>query len=191
MTAKTHNAIAFASLVTVANLYPPENLNILTFVMSLVGTSVGALIPDMDQAGNSLWNLLPGRHNVAKVLRKIFYKHRTLTHSLLGVFLLYKVLDVVFHQIFNPLFLNPDILLASVMIGYISHLLADSFTEEGLPLLFPFKFTFGIPPIKKVRIKTGRWFENLVVFPAVWIYVIFFINLKKDILLLIIKTIGS
>jgi hypothetical protein len=54
---------------------------------------------------------------------------------------------------------------------------ADMFTEEGVPLLFPLEYHFGIPPdpFQKVRIKTGRWFENLVVYPVVNIALFFVI----------------
>lgn len=189
MTAKTHNAVAFASLVTIATFYPPENLNMTTLVLSIVCVSVGALIPDMDQAGNNLWNLFPGGTNFGRLFRRIFYRHRTITHSLLGVFIIYSLLSILIYKIINIQFVNPEILLHALMIGYISHLLADSLTEEGLPLLFPFKLTFGIPPIRSIRIKTGRWFENLIVFPSVWVYVIYLINLKKDILFEIFKSV--
>lgn len=191
MTAKTHNAIAFASLLALASYYVPENINVTTLGLSLVGVSMGALIPDMDQAGNALWNLLPGRHSVGRIFRKVFYKHRTITHSVLGVYLIYKFLDFLFHKIFNPGFIDPNIILASVMIGFVSHLLADSFTEEGLPLFFPLKFTFGIPPIKKVRIKTGKWFENLIIFPSVWVFVVYLLVQKKEIFLMIIQNISK
>lgn len=73
MTARTHNAIAFASLVTVATLYPPLNINLVTVIASVVGACVGALIPDMDQAGNNLWDLFPGGSAFGTFFRRIFY----------------------------------------------------------------------------------------------------------------------
>jgi len=36
MVAKTHNAIALASLVTVSAFYPPESLNLTTFVAVII-----------------------------------------------------------------------------------------------------------------------------------------------------------
>jgi membrane-bound metal-dependent hydrolase YbcI (DUF457 family) len=55
----------------------------------------------------------------------------------------------------------------SIMAAYASHLVADMFTVEGIPLLFPYQHSFGIPPnpLEGVRIVTGKWFENLVIFP--------------------------
>ncbi len=180
MTARTHNAFAVASLITVAAFFPPENINVLTLILCLVGTTVGALIPDMDTSGNYLWGLLPQGQRLGGVLRRIFYKHRTITHSVIGFFLIHKFLSWVLPMIFNSGFVQTDILLASILIGYASHLLSDSLTEEGIPLLFPIDVSFGIPPIKSWRIKTGKWFENLVIFPAVWVYVVWFVNLNKE-----------
>ena len=191
MTARTHDAFAFASLVTFAAFFPPENLNLTTLVVSVIGADVGALLPDLDQAGNRLWEMLPSGHNLGRIFRRIFYKHRTLTHSLIGVFAIYKLLEFVLPLVLNSGFLNTKIVLASIMIGYLSHLLADSLTEEGLPLLFPLNISFGLPPIRKVRIKTGKWFENFVVYPVVWIYLIWFIHLNQasltNILRLVVK----
>lgn len=187
MTARTHNAIAFASLITSAVYFPPTHLNLTTLIIGIVGVDVGALIPDMDTGGNYLWGLLPQGQKLGNFLRKIFYKHRTITHSLLGFFLIFKFFEWLLPRIFNPSFIDPNIIFASIIIGYVSHLLADSFTEEGIPLLFPIPFTFGIPPIKRVRIKTGHWFENFVIFPAVWIYLIWFVNLNKEVLLTLFR----
>lgn len=191
MTGRTHNAIAFASLVTVAVINPPANLNVLTFVGCIVAADIGALFPDMDQAGNDLWNLLPATHSLGGILKRIFYKHRTITHSLVGLFLIFKFLQWLLPKFLNPIFLNPNLILISFLVGYISHLVADSFTEEGLPLLFPINITFGIPPIKSWRIKTGHWFENLIIYPAVWIYLIWFIRDKVDVVVKILKIISS
>lgn len=190
MIARTHNAVAFASLVTAAAYFPPDHLNLLTLVVGVIGVGIGALIPDMDTSGNYLWELLPQGQKLGGFLRKIFYKHRTITHSLLGFFLVFKFFEWILPKVFNSSFIDPNIIFVSIIIGFISHLLADSFTEEGIPLLFPLKVTFGIPPIKRIRIKTGQWFENLVVFPAIWIYLIWFVNMNKEVILSILRNLG-
>lgn len=187
MTARTHNAIAFASLVTAAAYFPPDNINLLTFIIAIVGVDIGALIPDMDTGGNYLWGLLPQGQKLGSFLRKIFYKHRTITHSLLGFFIIFNFLEWILPKVFNSSFIDANIIFASIVIGFASHLLSDSFTEEGIPLLFPLRIPFGIPPIHRVRIKTGGWFENLIIFPGVWIYLIWFVNLNKDIFLTILR----
>lgn len=191
MTARTHDLFAFASLVTVAVVFPPENINVLTLIGAVLAADMGALIPDMDGGGNRLWHMLPAGEKTGRILRRIFYRHRTITHSILGTYLIYKFFSWLLPKFLNPGFINPEIILASLMIGYISHLLADSFTEEGLPLLFPLRISFGIPPIRKLRIKTGKWFENFVVYPAIWVYIIWFISYEKENLILILKSVTS
>ena len=148
MTARTHDAIAFASLITVAAFNPPENLTLTTSISAIVANIIGALIPDMDQATNRLWDLLPGGDYLGKIFRRIFLGHRTITHSLLGVYLIYQILNFILPRILNPAYVDIQIILASMMIGYISHLAGDALTKEGLPLLFPLKWHFGIPPFK-------------------------------------------
>jgi membrane-bound metal-dependent hydrolase YbcI (DUF457 family) len=191
MTARTHDAIAFASLVSVAAFFQPEQLNLSTLIVCVIAADVGAALPDMDGAGNRLWHMLPAGEKVGRYLRRVFYKHRTITHSLLGGFILYKFLEFVLFNFLNPNFLDPQIILIATMIGYASHLLADSFTKEGIPLLFPFKFTFGIPPIKKFRITTGKWFENAVIYPAVWVYLLWFIHANQAGLIKLFKLVTN
>lgn len=175
MTAKTHDAFAFASLITVAVIYPPQELNVITLLVAIVGNIVGALIPDMDQAGNRLWDLLPAGNFIGKIFRRIFYKHRTITHSLLGFYLIYQLLNWVLPRLLNPDFIDPYVVLWSIMIGYASHLLADSLTKEGLPLFFPINWNLGFPPFEFLRITTGKWVENYLVLPLVIIYTFFII----------------
>jgi len=191
MTSRTHDAFAFASLVTVAAFFPPESLKLTTLIVSVIGADVGALLPDLDQAGNRLWDILPSGDNIGRIFRRIFYKHRTITHSIIGVFGIYKLLEWLLPKILNSSFIDPGIVLASIMIGYISHLVSDSFTEDGLPLLFPIDITIGIPPIKKLRIKTGKWFENFVFYPAIWVYLVWFIHTNQEKLLTVINLVGK
>jgi inner membrane protein len=54
----------------------------------------------------------------------------------------------------------------SFMIGFISHLIMDTFTTEGVPWLFPIPLKFGIPPFRFSRIKTGGVVEKSFVFPG-------------------------
>ena len=89
MTARTHDAIAFTSLFTIAVYLSPAELNLYTLFAAVIGNMLGGMIPDMDQAGNRLWDMLPAGDTLGKYLRKIFYKHRTVTHSLIGVVLVF------------------------------------------------------------------------------------------------------
>lgn len=170
MIAKTHNLIAFSSLLTVAIYYPPTKLALASMIIALIANIIGSLLPDIDQKSNRLWDLLPGGDGLGKILKNIFGPHRTLSHSLLGIFLVYKIIYWILPKIFNSDFIDYQIVAVSLLIGYLSHLVADGITEEGLPLLFPLKSKFGLPPIKSWRIKTGKWFEKYIVFWGTMIY---------------------
>lgn len=173
MTARTHDIFAFASLLTIATYYPPSELWLATLLVAIIANIIGALMPDIDQASNRLWDLLPGGDALGSLLKNIFLSHRTISHSLLGLFIFFKSICWLIPKLFNPSFVNSEIVIIAFTIGYLSHLILDSFTEEGLPLLFPLKPKFGFPPIKSWRIKSGKWFEKYIVFPSIIVYIIF------------------
>ncbi len=191
MTARTHDAVAFSALVTLAAFYPPSSLNVPTLFTSLVANIVGSLIPDMDQAGNRLWDLLPSGNLLGRVFRKLFLSHRTLSHSFLGIFLTYKIFEWLLPKILNPNYLDIKIVFWSLMVGYVSHLAADAITKEGIPLLFPIPVKIGFPPLSFLRVKTGSWVENFVILPGVAIYLFWFVGGHQKQLLSIIKLLGK
>jgi inner membrane protein len=191
MTGRTHDLISFASLLTVVSLHPPSNLNLITAIASMMGGVVGALVPDMDQATNHLWDLLPAGNFVGKIFRNLMLQHRTISHSILGGFIFYNMLLYIIPKILNPEYVNISLVIASLMIGYISHLFADCFTKEGLPLFFPFQFKIGIPPIKSFRITTGKFVETFIFFPGTLIYIFYLIFTKNEVFLYLIQLIKS
>ncbi len=180
MTGRTHNIIGFAGLVTAAALFPPTHLNGYTLAACIVGNVIGSLLPDIDDAGNRLWDFLPAGNFVGSICRRAFYRHRTITHSILGGFLVYKGLWWLLPRIFNPAYVDIKTIFISIMIGYVCHLFADMLTKDGVPLLFPFKWYFGIPPIQFLRITTGSFFENALIFPGVIVYIVLFIGKNKE-----------
>ncbi len=191
MTARTHDMFALASLVTVANYFPPPSLKLATVVACLVGCIVGSLVPDMDQATNRLWDLVPGGDFTGKIFKKFLLSHRTLSHSLLGTYLFYLLLNWLIPKVFNPQFVDPRMVIYSIMIGFVSHLLADSLTTEGLPLFFPLGFKIGFPPFASLRIKTGSWIENLIFFPGIIIYLFIFAAAYQNQLIILLKSVIS
>lgn len=191
MTGRTHDAIAFASLITVSAINPPETLNIATATAAIVGNIVGATLPDIDQSTNRLWDLLPGRDYVGKLLRPVFLGHRNLTHSILGVFIIYSFLGFVLPKILNPQYVNYEIVYVAMMIGYISHLVGDALTKEGLPLFFPFKSRFGFPPVAAFRITTGKWIENIIILPGTAFYIFWYIGNNHSKFVALLKLISN
>lgn len=173
MVARTHNLFAFACLITIAVNYGSVELTTPTIITSLIANSVGSMMPDIDQASNKIWDMLPLGDALGKIMSNLFGPHRTLSHSLIGMFLINKLVYYLLPNLLNVTHINSQVVATSFMIGYSSHLLADSLTEEGLPLLFPIKKKFGFPPIKSWRIKTGKWFENFVINPVLVVYLVF------------------
>ena len=176
MVARTHSLFAFTCLAGVAVFSKTNDLTTATIVACLFFNTIGALLPDIDQASNRLWDLLPAGESIGKALG-VFMKHRGISHSLVGIFLIDKLSFWLTSNLFNPDFVNTQMVYWSLMIGVISHIVADSFTEEGVPLLYPLKINFGVPPIKPWRIKTGGWFENLVFTPVAGLTALYFISL--------------
>jgi inner membrane protein len=191
MTARTHDLIAFGSLLTIASYYPPSSLNVSTLITCLVGNIVGALLPDTDQSTNRLWDLLPVGNTLGRLFRKLMLNHRTISHSLLGIYIIYKITSIVVPKIFNPVNINTDLVILSIMVGFVSHIAADSLTKEGIPLFFPIKFKIGIPPIELFRMTTGKLMEKFIIFPAVVTYILWLAYFKKDIFLDLVKLIRN
>jgi inner membrane protein len=191
MTSRTHDLIAFGTLLTAATFNPPNNLNISTVFVCLVGNIIGALIPDMDQATNRLWDLLPAGNTLGRVFRKLMLSHRTISHSLLGIYLVNKITSFVIPILLNPVYIYTDLVVYSILLGFISHITADSLTKDGVPLFFPIKFKVGVPPIELFRITTGKFIEKFIIFPAVLVYIFWLTFDKKEVFLAIVKLIHN
>lgn len=135
--------------------------------------------------------MLPAGNFVGKVFRNLMLHHRTISHSLLGIFIFYKILEFIIPKLLNPDYVNTTLVVVSLMIGYISHLIADSLTKEGVPLFFPFQFKIGIPPVKAFRITTGKFVETVIIFPGTLIYIFYMVYIRKEIFLGLIHLIRS
>ncbi len=165
MTSKTHEAGGVAGLMIGMLYLGIPKISAITIIVALVANLVGSLMPDIDQNQNRLWDMIPGGNTIGKVAKKVFWGHRSLSHSIIGTMLVYFGLKWLLPKLFNHDFIDTNIILISAMIGFVSHLCLDFLTQEGLPLFFPLKWKFGFPPFKKLRIRTGRFVENWVVFP--------------------------
>jgi inner membrane protein len=176
MVARTHSLFAFTCLVGVAYYTGTKDISTSTIVACMFFNTIGALLPDIDQASNRLWDLLPAGESIGKALG-VFMKHRGISHSFVGIFLADKFSYWLITNLFNENFVDVRLVYWSLMTGFISHIVADSLTEEGVPLLYPLKMNFGLPPIRSWRIKTGGWFENLVVVPVTGLSTIYLLSL--------------
>lgn len=190
MTGRTHDLAAFTALAAVVVVYPPSSLTLSTFLLALLANQIGGVVPDVDQPTAPFWRNLPVGNIFGKVFGRLSGGHRFLTHSILGL-IIFGLAVRAFLIFLQPLLGRTDleIVWLSFMIGMVSHLFLDSFTKEGIPLLLPLTISFGIPPIKRLRMVTGKKLEMLVVFPglillAMIIFTIYtptFINLLHNI----------
>lgn len=173
MTDKTHQLIGLTSAAATFFIFHPTDQ--LSWAMAgtiAIGSFVGSVLPDIDQPTSDIWDVVPAGKWLGKLTSKSLGGHRNLSHSILG-FLLFTFLFSWLVQTFlkTGTFIDPSILLESFMAGFIAHLLADSVTVMGIPLFWPFGGNMGFPPrpFHGIRILTGKWFENLVVFPGTFV----------------------
>lgn len=166
MTARTHDLAALTALAVAVLLYQPETLTLSTIFVGLLANQLGGIAPDIDQPTAPFWRNLPEGHFIGRFFGKLLGGHRFISHSILG-FVLFAWLCKLLLHFLHPIMPHVDIELVWIafLIGYASHLVMDSFTKEGVPWLLPIPFKFGLPPLRKLRITTGKKMEALFVFP--------------------------
>jgi inner membrane protein len=169
MTGRTHDLAAFTALNLVLISQPLPQMGLATAIVSLGANMIGGLAPDIDQPTADLWRRLPAGTIFGKLLSPILGGHRFISHSILGIFLFGYGASFLLKTISTVLLVDMRFVWWSFMIGFISHLIMDTFTKEGVPWLFPIPFRFGFPPLKFLRIKTGGLLEKSLIFPGLLI----------------------
>lgn len=171
MTYKTHLSVGLLFSAVVFLLTYDIELSPILILMLIISTVIGASAPDLDTPTGGLWRQIPAGSIISRIVKPVFIGgHRHLSHSIIGFAIFSSLFYLLLKLIpFNPIILNSEFLILAYGLGHLSHLFADMFTEKGVPLLFPLDYHFGIPPnpFEKARIKTGRWFENLIIYPLV------------------------
>lgn len=176
MTARTHDLAAVTALGVVILIQPLHTVTLATAIIVVFANLVGGITPDIDQPTAPFWRNLPVGKYFGKIFGMLNGGHRFVTHSLFGLFLagvaakaLLGFLTPIMHHV------DTGYVWWAFMIGMMSHLAMDTLTKEGVPWLLPFPAKFGIPPIRKLRITTGKWLESFGVFPLLllfnlWLY---------------------
>ena len=170
MTGRTHDLAAFTALSIVVVLNPPVGLSLSTLLLAIFMNQIGGMVPDIDQPTAPFWRSLPIGSVFGKVFSRLSGGHRFITHSLLGLALFGFGMRSLLAAI-QPLLGTIDVGFVwwAFMIGMASHLIMDAFTKEGVPFLLPIPVKFGFPPIKSLRLTTGKKLEQLLIFPALYI----------------------
>lgn len=166
MTARTHDVAALTALLIIGLAAAPETMRLSTLLLALLFNQIGGVLPDIDQPTAPLWHNLPEGHVVGKVFGKLLGGHRFISHSIIGLALFGWLAFAGLH-FFHPVMPHVDTTLVwyAFLIGYVSHLVMDTITKEGVPWLLPIPVKFGFPPVKDLRITTGKWVELLIVLP--------------------------
>lgn len=169
MTGKTHRLIGITAAGASYLIWTTPHYAPATVVAVLVASHFGALIPDMDSTAADIWDSIPLGSAVGSIASKAAFGHRNLTHSLLGVAAFGGLSWWLIQKIPPYWGIETPWVWIAFLIGYVLHLAADALTEEGIPLLWPAKGMYGFPPkpFQDIRIVTGQWFENLIIFPMI------------------------
>ncbi len=166
MTGRTHDLAAFTALNIAFLFKQPTDITFATTITALGANMIGGLLPDIDNATSDIWDKVRGGSIWAKMVKPFVGKHRMLSHSFIGMVIIGTLLHFLLLWMKTFLLVDMNIVWWSVMIGYISHLVTDGLTKQGVPLLFPIPIHFGFPPFELFRIKTGGFMEKTIIFPG-------------------------
>lgn len=167
MTARTHDLAALNALaiISLAASSGDHKITLSTLLISLLANQIGGITPDIDQPTAPFWRNLPVGGYFGKLIDKMLGGHRFLTHSIVGLGLFAFLSNLLLHFL-HPIMRSVDIHLVwlAFLVGMVSHLVMDTLTKEGVPWLLPLPMKFGFPPIKALRITTGKNMERLLFF---------------------------
>ncbi len=167
MTGRTHDLAAFTAMSYVVATSPlPQDISLATVLVAISANFVGGLAPDIDQTTAELWGRIRGGNIIGRLITPLFGGHRFISHSILGVVLFGFATKFILQLMSSFLIVNMDVVWWAFMIGFVSHLIMDTITRDGVPWLFPIPIRFGFPPFKIFRMKTGGLMEKSVIFPA-------------------------
>jgi inner membrane protein len=176
MTGRTHDLAAFTALSYVVATQPlTDHISLATVIVSISANFVGGLAPDIDQSTATLWGRLRGGKVWGRIFAPLLGGHRFISHSLIGIVLFGIASKFILQMMSSVLIVDIDVVWWAFMIGFVSHLIMDTISRDGVPWLFPIPIRFGFPPFRFLRMKTGGLLEKTFVFPGliianIWIY---------------------
>lgn len=177
MTGTTHQLIALLAAFWVLTLYP-VHLGPILAVFAIFAVMVGALTPDLDQPAANLFRRTLGGRGIHRLFSLFSGGHRHFTHSILGIIsiaLLFRWIILQFIQdAFHP---QAFMILFAFLIGYISHPIADTLTDKGVPWLWPIAWNIKIPPgPEEVRVTTESFVETILLRGALLLAFLFLLS---------------
>jgi inner membrane protein len=169
MTGRTHDLAAFTALTAFMAFETVPKMTLATAVVAFGGNMIGGLMPDIDNATSDFWQKIPAGTLIGRIIHPLIGHHRMISHSLVGIIIVGFIMKHALTALHQVVLVDMSIVWWSLMIGYVSHLVMDSFTIEGVPWFFPMPVRLGFPPFKFLRIKTGGLIEGIAVFPGLFI----------------------
>lgn len=166
MTGRTHDLAAFTAMTIVLSYFPIPYMSLGTALVAFGANMIGGLAPDLDQPSAKLYSDIRGGSILSKIIDPLLGSHRFLSHSILGIILFGFLSKFLLDASSSVLLVDMNIVWWSFMIGFVSHLVMDTFTKDGVPWFFPIPIRFGFPPFKFLRVKTGGFFEKSFIFPG-------------------------
>lgn len=134
-------------------------------VIAIVAVMVGALTPDLDQPTANIWRRVLGARHLGNIFQSFSGGHRHFTHSILGILAVGYALRWGIHEFLRPELVGEAMVIwRAYMIGYISHPIADTLTDNGVPWLWPLHLQIKIPPgPEELRVTTDSIVERVLV----------------------------
>ncbi len=140
MTAPTHTVFG---VLTTAVVFSFTDSPLSRDYAALSGAVVGSLLPDVDSPTSAIGRLLP----FISVPLEQRWGHRTVTHSFLAL--------ACVGVAALPFLLLSWTIYVAILMGYLSHLIADCATKSGVPLFYPSLTPCVLPADDRYRVHTG------------------------------------
>ena len=164
MMGSTHQLIALLAAFWILSVFP-VSAGAVVGVIAVFAVMVGALTPDLDQPTANIWRRVLGGRTLGNIFQSFSGGHRHFTHSILGILAIGALTRWGIYHFLKPEFLESALVIwRAYMIGYISHPVADTLTDQGVPWLWPLHVQIKIPPgPEELRVTTDSVVERLLV----------------------------
>lgn len=163
MMGTTHQMVALLAAFWILTL-SPVSLGPMLAIIAIFAVMIGALTPDLDHPATNLLRRTIGGNVVHQLFSQFSGGHRHFTHGIIGILAIYFFLQWIILQFIQE-HIHPQMftLLYAFMIGYVSHPIADTLTDQGVPWLWPFPWNIKLPPgPEELRVTTGSFVEMVL-----------------------------
>ncbi|MBN8207817.1 metal-dependent hydrolase [Bacillus sp. NTK071] len=158
MEGKTHAIGGICLGIASQSYYITQSLDAPQIMLYYGACLLGSLLPDVCHPGS--WT---GRR--AKVLSKgisRYFGHRTITHSILFVVLIYWLTSTFAFQ-------DNELIQTGLLIGFVSHLILDAMTVRGIQLFYPIPLRVRFPVYMKTASKAEGLISSILVISAIFL----------------------